>query len=66
MAVDLMQHVNSFPLWFRVYVADSLVLGAGDGLFAKVDAEPNTVMAFYNGVRITHSEVEVFVCLFMF
>ncbi|XP_062332197.1 histone-lysine N-methyltransferase SETD7 isoform X1 [Osmerus eperlanus] len=42
----------------RVYVADSLVLGAGDGLFAKVDAEPNTVMAFYNGVRITHSEVD--------
>ncbi|XP_061108623.1 histone-lysine N-methyltransferase SETD7 isoform X3 [Conger conger] len=41
----------------RVYVADSLISGAGEGLFAKTDAEPNTVMAFYNGVRITHSEV---------
>lgn len=42
----------------RVYVAESLITGAGEGLFAKVDAESNTVMAFYNGVRITHSEVD--------
>ncbi|XP_029918011.1 histone-lysine N-methyltransferase SETD7 isoform X2 [Myripristis murdjan] len=41
----------------RVFVADSPIKGAGQGLFAKTDAEPNTVMAFYNGVRITHSEV---------
>lgn len=41
----------------RVFVADSLIKGAGEGLFAKADAEPGTVMAFYNGVRITHSEV---------
>ena len=38
-------------------MADSLIQGAGQGLFAKVDAEANTVMSFYNGVRITHTEV---------
>ncbi|XP_024116136.1 histone-lysine N-methyltransferase SETD7 isoform X1 [Oryzias melastigma] len=42
----------------RVFVADSKIKGAGQGLFAKTDAEPGTVMAFYNGVRITHSEVD--------
>ncbi|CAF91934.1 unnamed protein product, partial [Tetraodon nigroviridis] len=42
----------------RVFVADSLIKGAGQGLFAKVDAEANTVMSFYNGVRITHTEVD--------
>ena len=26
--------------------------GGGDGLFARVDIEPNTVLAFYNGKRI--------------
>lgn len=26
-------------------------------LFSKVAAGPNTVMSFYNGVRITHQEV---------
>lgn len=41
----------------RVFVADSVINGAGQGLFAKTDAEAGTVMAFYNGVRITHSEV---------
>lgn len=41
----------------RVFVADSTIKGAGQGLFAKTDAEANTVMAFYNGVRITHLEV---------
>lgn len=41
----------------RVFVADSVIEGAGQGLFAKTDAETDTVMAFYNGVRITHSEV---------
>ncbi|XP_049610512.1 histone-lysine N-methyltransferase SETD7 [Syngnathus scovelli] len=42
----------------RVFVADSLIKGAGQGLFAKTDAERDTVMAFYNGIRITHSEVD--------
>ncbi|XP_037531053.1 histone-lysine N-methyltransferase SETD7 [Nematolebias whitei] len=42
----------------RVFVAESLIRGAGQGLFAKTDAEPETVMAFYNGIRITHSEVD--------
>lgn len=40
-----------------VYVGQSLISGAGEGLFAKMDADADTVMAFYNGVRVTHSEV---------
>lgn len=42
----------------RVYVGQSLISGAGEGLFAQTEAEANTVMAFYNGVRITHTEVD--------
>ncbi|XP_051784499.1 histone-lysine N-methyltransferase SETD7 [Erpetoichthys calabaricus] len=42
----------------RVYVADSLISNAGEGLFAKTSAESNTVLAFYNGIRITHHEVD--------
>lgn len=38
-------------------MTDSLIKAAGQGLFAKTDAETDTVMAFYNGVRITHTEV---------
>ena len=33
-------------------VRQSNVCGAGEGLFAKVDIEPNTVAAFYNGRRV--------------
>ena len=40
-----------------VYVGQSLISGAGEGLFAKTDTDADTVMAFYNGVRITHTEV---------
>lgn len=49
--------VNILFLSLRVFVADSLIKGAGQGLFAKTDVETDTVMAFYNGVRITHTEV---------
>ncbi|XP_012689857.2 histone-lysine N-methyltransferase SETD7 isoform X1 [Clupea harengus] len=42
----------------HVFVGQSLISGAGEGLFAKTDADPDSVMAFYNGVRITHSEVD--------
>lgn len=49
---------TSCPFVFRVFVADSLIKGAGQGLFANTDAEANTVMSFYNGVRITHTEVK--------
>ncbi|KAM9795431.1 histone-lysine N-methyltransferase SETD7 [Neosynchiropus ocellatus] len=42
----------------RAFVAESLIKGAGQGLFAKTDAERDTVVAFYNGIRITHSEVD--------
>ena len=33
-------------------VSQSKVPGSGEGLFAKVDIEPNTIIAFYNGKRI--------------
>ncbi|KAE8630306.1 hypothetical protein XENTR_v10000778 [Xenopus tropicalis] len=42
----------------RVYVNDSLIHNAGEGLFAKVASAAQTVMSFYNGVRITHQEVD--------
>uniref|UniRef100_A0A8D1M903 Histone-lysine N-methyltransferase SETD7 n=1 Tax=Sus scrofa TaxID=9823 RepID=A0A8D1M903_PIG len=42
----------------KVYVAESLISSAGEGLFSKVAVGPNTVMSFYNGVRITHQEVD--------
>ncbi|XP_069878215.1 histone-lysine N-methyltransferase SETD7 isoform X2 [Dipodomys merriami] len=42
----------------RVYVAESLISSAGEGLFSKIPVGPNTVMSFYNGVRITHQEVD--------
>lgn len=42
----------------RVYVAESLISSAGQGLFAKVAVGPSTIMSFYNGVRITHQEVD--------
>lgn len=48
---------TSLLVCLRVFVADSTIKGAGQGLFSKTDAETDTVMAFYNGVRITHSEV---------
>lgn len=53
-----------FVPFLSVFVGQSLISGAGEGLFAKTDAGPDTVMAFYNGVRITHSEVMTWtVCL---
>ncbi|XP_073428225.1 histone-lysine N-methyltransferase SETD7 isoform X2 [Dendrobates tinctorius] len=42
----------------RVYVAVSLISNAGEGLYAKISTGPRTVMSFYNGVRITHQEVD--------
>ncbi|EDV24845.1 uncharacterized protein TRIADDRAFT_26073, partial [Trichoplax adhaerens] len=42
----------------RVYVAKSLIPGAGEGLFSKIFAEKDQVMSFYNGIRITHQEVD--------
>lgn len=54
----------SFCLSNSLYVGQSLISGAGEGLFAKSEAKANTVMAFYNGVRITHSEVCKF-CTFL-
>ncbi|KJE93610.1 histone H3-K4 methyltransferase [Capsaspora owczarzaki ATCC 30864] len=41
-----------------VYVAPSTVPGAGEGLFARVDIAPRTVVSFYHGVRVSHAEVD--------
>ena len=35
-----------------VEVRESLMAGAGEGVFLKREAKPNTVLAFYNGVRL--------------
>ena len=35
-----------------VEVRKSLLAGAGEGVFLKREAQPNTVLAFYNGVRL--------------
>ncbi|KAL8207087.1 UNVERIFIED_CONTAM: Histone-lysine N-methyltransferase setd7 [Gekko kuhli] len=42
----------------RVYVDTSLISSAGEGLFSKIAAEAGIVMSFYNGIRITHQEVD--------
>uniref|UniRef100_A0A8C5P8F4 Histone-lysine N-methyltransferase SETD7 n=1 Tax=Leptobrachium leishanense TaxID=445787 RepID=A0A8C5P8F4_9ANUR len=50
----------------RVYVADSLISNAGEGLYALTAAETHTVMSFYNGVRITHQEVNALIAASVF
>lgn len=42
----------------RVHVALSAIPGAGEGLFAKRDLDADTVASFYNGVRLSHEEVD--------
>jgi histone-lysine N-methyltransferase SETD7 len=42
----------------RVCVQKSLIENAGEGLFARVDLEADEVAAFYNGVRLSHDEVD--------
>ena len=42
----------------RVYVSRSLIPGADEGLFAKVDCCEGEVVSFYNGIRLTHEEVD--------
>ncbi len=39
-----------------VFVDESLIPMAGEGLFAKADLEAATVIAFYNGIRLTSKE----------
>ena len=39
-----------------VYVDESLIPDAGEGLFAKVDIEADTVISFYNGTRFTKED----------
>lgn len=42
----------------KVYVSQSSIQGAGEGLFARQHLPSNTVVSFYNGVRLTHEEVD--------
>ncbi len=41
-----------------VEVRPSRVAGGGEGLFARIRIEPNTVMAFYNGQRVAPRKAE--------
>lgn len=41
-----------------VYVKDSLIPGANEGLFAKVDLPAGIVCSMYGGIRITQTEVD--------
>ncbi|XP_047126209.1 histone-lysine N-methyltransferase SETD7 isoform X1 [Hydra vulgaris] len=42
----------------RVEVKQSSNKNAGEGLFSCVHAQPGEVMSFYDGVRLTHKEVD--------
>ena len=42
----------------RVCVRPSLIPGAGQGLFARTNLLEGEVVSFYNGVRLTHTEVD--------
>eukprot|EP01134_Creolimax_fragrantissima_P002578 CFRG2578T1 len=42
----------------RVYMKESIIPGANDGLFAKKDFGAYEVVSFYNGIRLTHEEVD--------
>lgn len=41
----------------RVYVDMSKITSAGEGLFAKMCFEEDEVVAFYNGIKLSHEEV---------
>jgi len=42
----------------RSFVAQSTIPCAGEGLFSKIDVAADEVMSFYNGIRLTHKEVD--------
>lgn len=42
----------------RVCVRSSLIPGAGEGLFARTNLPEGEVVSFYNGIRLTHAEVD--------
>ena len=41
-----------------VCVSNSLIAGAGEGLFAKRELTPHQVISFYNGTRVSHETVD--------
>ena len=42
----------------RVHVCPSLIPNAGEGLFARRNLSEGEVVSFYNGVRLSHTEVD--------
>jgi len=42
----------------RVYVKKSTIGDAAEGLFSKIYAEEDVVMSLYNGIRVSHKEVD--------
>ena len=56
--------ISTQPLVTDVYESDrvhkkgSSICAAGEGLFAKVPLHKDEVVSFYNGIRLTHEEVD--------
>ena len=56
--------ISNYPLLpdpyeqWRVYVTQSTIPNAGEGLFARKDLLEGEVASFYNGIRLTHEEVD--------
>lgn len=42
----------------KVTVKHSNICSAGEGLFAKTDLKEGEIVSFYNGIRLTHEEVD--------
>lgn len=42
----------------KVCIKPSLIPGANEGLFSKVDVGPGVVMSFYSGIRLSPAEVD--------
>ena len=65
-SIDVSTHekLSSQPLLSDVYEKDrvcvkrSLIENADEGLFAKVDLQEDEVVSFYNGIRLSHDEVD--------
>ena len=53
---------DTFSL-LRVFVKESDINGAGEGLFSLINEEEDCVMSFYNVIRISHEEVSINLCV---
>merc|ERR1711992_274685 len=57
------EHLSSTPLSRDIYeakmvdVQPSTITKAGDGVFLLTDVSANTVVSYFNGIRLTRSDV---------